>query len=332
MQKNISSLIDRLSVPVLAAPMFLASNLKTVIAACRSGVVGSYPALNQRTTGGLDEWLDQAEAGIAEGPLPGVERLGPLSINLVVHKSNARLKDDLDVVIRHKVPVVVTSLGAIPEVVQAIQSYGGVVLHDVISVKYAEKAILAGVDGIIAVCSGAGGHGGTLNPFAFLHELRELSDKAVILSGALSTGRQVAAAIVAGADMVSIGTRFIAVEEATVSEGYKQMIVDSAAGDIVYTNKVSGVNANFLKQSILSAGLDLNALETPGGVDFGGGDSDTGVATGEAKPWRDIWSAGQGVGAIKTIPRMAELIATMRDEFHQALEQAAERRSSKGSI
>jgi nitronate monooxygenase len=237
----------------------------------------------------------------------------------VVHKSNERLKTDLEVIVRHKVPVVVTSLGAVTEVIQAIQSYGGVVFHDAISIKYAEKAIAAGVNGVIAVATGAGGHGGLLNPFPFVHELRQLSDKAVILAGSISTGRQVAAAIVAGADLVSVGTRFIAVQEASVSDAYKQMIVASVADDIIYTPKFSGINANFMKQSILNAGIDLQTQEAPRGVDYGG-DPKTSV-------WRDIWSAGQGVGAITSIPTMADLVAIMRDEFYQVIKETAKRYS-----
>lgn len=326
MSNRAQSLINALSLPVIAAPMFLASGKESLVAACRSGIIGCYPALNQRSTEGLDQWLYDVEAAIAEGPVPGVDAVGPLSINLVVHKSNARLRADLDVIVKHRVPVVITSLGAIPDVIQAIQSYGGIVFHDVISVRHAEKALAGGVDGIIAVCSGAGGHGGTINPFPFVQELKALTDKPIILAGAISNGRQVAAAVVAGADLVSMGTRFLAVSESPVGQGYKDMVVSSKAADIVYTPRLSGIHANFLKPSIEKAGVDLAQLAAPENIQFGGENrTDVRAETGAAKVYVDIWSAGQGVGAISSIPDIAELVGTMRADFHLALEQASAR-------
>lgn len=326
MPNRAQSLINALSLPVIAAPMFLASSKQSVVAACRSGIIGSYPALNQRTTEDLDQWLHEVEAAIAEGPVQGVAAVGPLSVNLVVHKSNARLQTDLDVIVKHRVPVVITSLGAIPEVIQTIQSYGGVVFHDVISVRHAEKALAGGVDGIIAVCSGAGGHGGTINPFPFIQELKAITEKPIILAGAISTGRQVAAAIVAGADLVSMGTRFIAVSESPVDQGYKDMVVGCKAADIVYTPRLSGIHANFLKPSIERAGVDLTQLAAPENIQFGGENrTDDRAETGAAKVYVDIWSAGQGVGAIDSVPDIAELVSTMRADFRLALEQASAR-------
>jgi nitronate monooxygenase len=237
-------------------------------------------------------------------------------VNLIVHKTNRRLDADLKVTVEHRVPIVITSLGAAKEVVGAVQGYGGLVFHDVISIRQAEKALAAGVDGIIAVCAGAGGHGGTMNPFALLHELRQITDKTLILAGVISTGQQVAAAIVAGADLVSVGTRFIATRESQASSGYKKMITDSSAADIVYTPKISGVNANFLAKSISNAGLDLTTLQHEGPIDMG-------VELGpESKAWRDIWSAGQGVGAIKDVPAAADLVRRMRMEYAGALDRA----------
>lgn len=311
-----SDMIKRLSLPVIAAPMFLVSGPEIVIAACRAGVVGAFPTLNQRTTEGYVHWLEQVEEGLALGPEAGVKQLGPHAVNLIVHKTNPRLEPDLKVTVDHRVPIVITSLGAAKEVVGAVHSYGGLVFHDVISIRQAEKALAAGVDGIIGVCAGAGGHAGTMNPFALLYELRRLTDKTLILAGVISTGEQVAAAIVAGADLVSVGTRFIATRESMASTAYKEMITRSNAADIVYTPKISGVNANFISQSIIDAGLDLATLQHEGPIDMG-------VELGpESKAWRDIWSAGQGVGAIRDIPPTTELVRRMRTEYAGALDRA----------
>jgi len=296
--------------------MFLASGPDLVIAACRGGVIGAFPALNQRSTQGYEAWLHQIEAGIAAGPEAGVAQCGPYAVNLAVHKSNQRLHADLEVTVRHKVPIVITSLGAVQEVTDAIHSYGGKVFHDVVNLRQAEKMVAAGVDGIIAVCAGAGGHAGTLNPFAFLNELRQLTDKTLILAGAISTGAQVAAAIAAGADLVSIGTRFIGTTDSPVVAGYKQMLIDSAAADIVYTPKLSGVNANFLSKSLQQHGIDLSTYGHGGGMDL---QEELGGGTG-IKPWRDLWSAGQGVGAIRDIPSMSELLRGMKSEYAAAVE------------
>ena len=311
-----SEMIKHLSLPLIAAPMFLVSGPELVIAACRAGVVGAFPALNQRTTESYVQWLEQIEAALALGPEAGVKQLGPHAVNLIVHKTNLRLEADLKVTVEHRVPIVITSLGAAKEVVGAVHEYGGLVFHDVISIRQAEKALAAGVDGIIAVCAGAGGHAGTLSPFALLYELRQLTDKTLILAGVISTGEQVAAAIVAGADMVSVGTRFIATRESLASMAYKEMITRSSAADIIYTPKISGVNANFIGQSIVDAGLDLATLQHEGPIDMGA------ELSVDSKAWRDIWSAGQGVGAIRDIPATAELLRRMRVEYAGALDRA----------
>ena len=311
-----SEMIKHLSLPVIAAPMFLVSGPEIVIAACRSGVVGAFPTLNQRTTEGYVQWLEQVEEGLALGPESGVKQLGPHAVNLIVHKTNPRLEPDLKVTVDHRVPIVITSLGAAKEVVGAVHSYGGLVFHDVVSIRQAEKALAAGVDGIIGVCAGAGGHAGTMNPFALLYELRRLTDKTVILAGVVSTGQQLASAIVAGADLVSVGTRFIATRESLASMAYKEMITRSSAADIIYTPKISGVNANFIGQSIVDAGLDLATMQHEGPIDMGA------ELSVDSKAWRDIWSAGQGVGAIRDIPATAELVRRMRTEYAGALDRA----------
>lgn len=308
-----SDRIASLSLPVIAAPMFLASSVSSVVAAARSGIVGAIPALNSRTTEGFEKVLSEIDAGNAQGPFPGVKAVGPYAVNLVVHKSNTRLEADLEAIVRARVPVVITSLGAVRNVVDKIHGYGGVVFHDVISTYHAQKALDAGVDGIIAVCAGAGGHAGTLNPFAFLHELRTMTDRTLILAGSISTGRQVAAALLAGADMVSVGTRFIATRESPVPDAYKAMILESDASDIVYTPKISGVNANFLEKSIAAAGISLETFEGHSALDMA-----SELSSGKA--WRDIWSAGHGVGAITDIPSIEELVRRMRTEYAQAVD------------
>jgi nitronate monooxygenase len=307
------SLSGRLSLPLIAAPMFLASGPELVIAACRSGILGAFPALNQRSSDGYRQWLEQIEAALAPGPLADVAQNGPHAVNLVVHKTNQRLAADLQITVDRRVPLVITSLGAAREVVQAVHAYGGLVFHDVISVRHGEKALAADVDGIIAVCGGAGGHGGTLNPFAFLHELRQLTDKTLILAGALSTGRQIAAAQVAGADLVSMGTRFIGTQESPAAEAYKQLLLRTSAADIVYTPKITGVNASFIASSLRDNGIDLQTTGAHGAVDMA---EELGS---HSKAWRDIWSAGHGVGAVRDLPPAAELIRRMRREYSQAL-------------
>lgn len=314
---------DRLSLPVIAAPMFLASNPRLVIECCKAGVVGAFPALNQRTSEGFDAWLEEITVALADYERETGNQPAPFGVNLIVHPSNPRLKDDVALCVKHEVPLVMTSLGAATEIVDAVHSYGGLVFHDVVNAKHARKAASAGVDGLIAVSAGAGGHGGSLNPFALVNEIRQFFDKTVILGGSVSTGGNVAAAQMMGADLAYVGTRFLATKECGVEDDYKQMLVDTTATDIVFTPAVSGVPANFLAPSLMKAGIDPKTAETPE-VDLGlelagehGGD--------EAKPWVDIWSAGQGVGSIKDLPAAAELVARMKSEYAAANQAQAER-------
>jgi len=299
----------RLAVPAIAAPMFLVSGPDLVVEACRSGVLGSFPALNQRTTQGFEDWLVEIE-----GRLDGVNQTdgggpAPYGVNLIVHKSNPRVQADLEICVKHKVPLVITSLGAVKELVEAVHSYGGLVFHDVINTRHARKAAEAGVDGIICVCAGAGGHGGLLSPFAIVPEVRSFFDGTIILSGALSTGAQVAAARALGADLAYLGTRFIATRESLAPEAYKQMILGANAGDIVYTPNVSGVNANFLRPSMLANGLDPDA--PPGNHVMNMSD--------EARAWKTVWSAGQGVGSIHDVPGAAELCERLKREYRETV-------------
>ncbi|MFH3480997.1 NAD(P)H-dependent flavin oxidoreductase [Xanthobacter variabilis] len=300
----------RLAVPAIAAPMFLVSGPDLVAETCRGGILGTFPALNARSTELYGAWVDDiaqrnARAGAA----------APFGVNLIVHKTNARLQADLAVTVEKKVPLVITSLGAVREVVEAVHSYGGLVFHDVISRRHAEKAMEAGVDGIIAVCAGAGGHAGTLSPFALIGEIRRFFAGTLVLSGAISTGAHIAAAQVMGADLAYLGTRFIATKESLAPQEFKEMMLSSAAEDVLYTDAVSGVNANFLKPSLIRAGLDPANLKKHGGLDM----------ANEAKAWRDVWSAGHGVGAIADIPAAAELCARLTREYDDALATAAAR-------
>lgn len=303
-----------MSLPLIASPMFLVSGPDLVIAACRSGVVGAFPALNRRSTAEYEQWLEQIAAGIAAGPVSGVDEAAPFAVNLIVHRSNPRLNADLEVTVKHKVPVVITSLGAVQDVVQAVQSYGGIVLHDVTSARHGEKALKAGVDGLIAVTAGAGGHGGTLNPFALVGELRRLTDKLIALGGSISTGGHIAGALAAGADIACAGTRFIATKESLASPEYKNMLLQVGADDIVYTPKISGINANFIARSIKDNGLDLATMQEHGAVDMETELNQT------SRAWKDIWSAGHGVGLIEDIPGVAELCARLRQEYLAAID------------
>lgn len=310
-----ASLEGRLAVPAIAAPMFLVSGPDLVAETCRGGILGTFPALNARSTELYGEWVDDiahrtAQAGAA-----------PFGVNLIVHKTNARLQADLAVTVEKKVPLVITSLGAVREVVEAVHSYGGLVFHDVISRRHAEKAMEAGVDGIIAVCAGAGGHAGTLSPFALIGEIRRFFQGTLVLSGAISTGAHIAAAQVMGADLAYLGTRFIATKESLAPPEFKEMMLGAAAEDILYTDAVSGVNANFLKPSLIRAGLDPADLKKHGGLDM----------ANEAKAWRDVWSTGHGVGAITDIPAAAELCARLAREYEEALDAAATRAAARRS-
>ncbi len=298
----------RLRLPVVAAPLFLVSGPELVTAACRSGVLGTFPALNARTVEDLDAWLAAIADDLAAAP-----DAAPFGVNLVVHRSNRRLERDLERVVRYRVPVVITSLGAVPDLVGEIHRYGGLVFHDVATPRHVEKAAEAGVDAVILVCGGAGGHAGTLNPFAFLAEARRRFPGPLILAGALSTGRDVLAARDTGAALSYTGTRFIATREARAPEAYKRMLVEAAATDIVYTDRISGIPGSFLRQSLRRAGLDPERLhERPRG------DIAAELERGEIRAWRDVWSAGQGVAAIADVPTVAELVARLEREYREA--------------
>ncbi|MDH0895823.1 MULTISPECIES: nitronate monooxygenase family protein [unclassified Pseudomonas] len=306
---SLPALFDqRLRLPVVAAPMFLVSTPQLVLACCNGGVVGSFPALNQRETSGFKAWLEEIEAGLKPDA-------APYAVNLIVHGSNPRLQADLAVCVEHKVPVVITSLGAVKEVVDAVHSYGGLVFHDVTTRRHAEKAAEAGVDGLIAVAAGAGGHAGTWSPFALIAEIRQFFDKTLLLSGCLNHGHEILAAQLLGADLAYMGTRFIATRESNADGDYKQMILDARAADIVHTPAVSGVPASFMRQSLEKAGYDLKRLQDKGDVDYG---EKLKPISDEAKAWKTVWSAGQGVGGIADLPTVAELIARLDDEYRAA--------------
>lgn len=296
----------KLDFPVIAAPMFLVSSPDLVCACCLNGIGGTFPALNQRTTDGYIEWLNEIKER-----LDGKSH-APFGVNLIVHKTNPRLEADLKVTVEHKVPFVITSLGAVSDVVDAVHSYGGLVFHDVTNMRHAEKAIQAGVDGLILVSAGAGGHAGTLHPFAFIKEIKNTFDTCVIQSGAISTGEQVLAARAAGADLAYIGTRFIATKESMADQEYKDMVVTARAEDIVYTPKVSGIPANFIRQSLEDNGITLDNIDNPA-IDLGKELID------EAKAWKTIWSAGHGAGNITDIPTTSALCNTLKKEYQDQL-------------
>jgi nitronate monooxygenase len=302
---------EGLAIPAVAAPMFLVSGPDLVIEACRHGVIGTFPALNQRTSEGYEDWLLEIQRRRDEARVQNGRPLAQYGVNLIVHKTNARLERDLEITLRHRVPLVITSLGAAREVVDAVHSYGGLVFHDVIHLHHARKAADAGVDGIVAVAAGAGGHAGTLSPFAFLAEIRAFFDKTVVLSGAITNGSQIAAARLMGADLAYLGTRFISTRESLAPDGFKEMIRNASAKDIVYTDAISGVHANFLRASIVAAGGDPQNLPAHSGLSV--------TAEGEAKAWKNIWSAGHGVGDIHDIPTTAELCSRLVREYREAV-------------
>ncbi|MFL6648438.1 MAG: NAD(P)H-dependent flavin oxidoreductase [Sulfurifustaceae bacterium] len=306
------SLQDRLSIPVIGSPMFIVSNPDLVIAQCTSGIVGSFPALNARPKELLDEWLARISYALARHAAAHPEsRVAPFAVNQIIHQSNDRLDHDLDLCVKHRVPIIITSLRAPGDFIKRFHEYGGLVFHDVTNVRHAEKALEAGVDGLILVCAGAGGHAGTFSPFALVGEVRRFYDGPIALSGAITTGRGILGAQVLGADLAYIGTRFIASHEANADPRYKQMIVDSSAKDIVYTPFFSGVHGNYLKPSIAAAGLDPDNLAATD-------KSSMNFSSGRTKAWRDIWGAGQGVGNIHDILSAAEIIERLRREYRAA--------------
>lgn len=305
----------RLALPVVGAPLFIISNPDLVIAQCKAGVVGSFPALNARPAEKLDEWLSQIKSELAEYDAANPDKpSAPFAVNQIVHNSNDRLMHDVEACVKHEVPIVITSLGARPEVFDAIHSYGGICLHDVINNRFAHKAIEKGADGLICVAAGAGGHAGTLSPMAFIQEVREWFDGPILLSGAIGTGRGVLAAQAMGADLAYLGSAFIATNEANADAAYKQAIVDGSASDIVYSNLFTGVHGNYLRGSIEAAGLDPDNLpeSDPSKMSFGSGGSS------KSKAWRDIWGSGQGINAIREVKPASELVARLTREYNEA--------------
>lgn len=306
---SLPALLDqRLRLPVVAAPMFLVSTPPLVLACCNNGVVGSFPALNQRDSSGFKAWLEEIAAGLNADA-------APYAVNLIVHGSNPRLQADLAICVEHQVPLVITSLGAVKEVVDAVHSYGGLVFHDVTTRRHAEKAAEAGVDGLIAVAAGAGGHAGTWSPFALLAEIRQFFDKTLLLAGCLNNGHEILAAQLLGADLAYLGSRFIATRESNADLAYKQMILNAQASDIVHTPAVSGVPASFMRQSLEQAGYDLKRLQDKGDINYG---EKLKPMDEEAKAWKTVWSAGQGVGGIRDLPGVSELIARLDAEYRRA--------------
>jgi len=312
---------DRLKLPVVAAPMFLVSGPELVIETCKSGVVGTFPALNQRSSDGFEDWVVTIKQQLAEFEAETGQKAAPFGVNLIAHRSNPRLEADLDICVKHEVPLIITSLGAVPSLIDKVHGYGGLVFHDVINLKFAKKAADAGADGLICVSAGAGGHAGEMSPFALVSEIRQFYDKTILLAGCLSSGRDVATAQMMGADLAYIGTRFIATKEAMAETDYKDMVVESRAEDIVYTSKISGVYANFLRPSLDRAGVDLNATPQKKEIDFG---SELTMDEKKKGAWKDIWSAGQGVGSIDDIPHVKDLIHNMKKEYVQAVTQQAD--------
>lgn len=307
------AVLQNLTLPVVASPMFIVSYPELVLAQCKAGIVGSFPALNARPAELLDEWLTQMGEALAahRAANPGAA-IGPIAVNQIVHQSNARLEHDVRVCVEHKVPIFITSLRApAKEIIDAVHSYGGIVLHDVINLRHAQKALEAGVDGLILVAAGAGGHAGTTSPFALVGEVRRMFDGPIVLSGSIANGGSVLAAQAMGADLAYMGTRFIATQEAHAVDAYKHAIVNASASDIVYTNLFTGVHGNYIRESIVNAGLDPDALPESDKTKMNFGSD-------KAKAWKDIWGAGQGVGLMDDVPSVAELVARLKREYDDA--------------
>jgi nitronate monooxygenase len=313
---------NNLSIPVIGSPLFLVSGPELVIAQCKAGIIGSFPALNARPQHVLGEWITRIKAELAEYQEQNPDKkVAPFAVNQICHGSNDRLMDDMATCVEHQVPIIITSLRPPAELVEAAHSYGGLVYHDVINVRHAKKAAEQGVDGLILVCAGAGGHAGALSPFALLREIKEWFDGTIILSGSIGDGYSVASSLALGADFAYMGTRFIATKEANAAQGYKQMLIESAADDIVYSNLFTGVSGNYLKPSIKNAGLDPDNLPEAdkSSMNFGsGGNTD-------AKAWKDIWGSGQGIGLIKDDPSVEELVERISQEFEQAKKELLEK-------
>jgi len=305
----------RLSVPVVGAPLFIVSGPELVIAQCKAGIVGSFPALNARPAPVLGEWLKRIKGELAEYEAKTGKKAAPFAVNQIAHSSNDRLEHDVDVCAEHEVPITITSLRAPKFVVDKVHAYGGLIWHDVINIRHAKKAADEGVDGLILVCAGAGGHAGTLSPFALVPEVKQFFKGTVLLSGSIASGSSVLAAQALGADLAYLGTRFVASAEGNAPDGYKQSIIDATAGDIVYSNLFTGVHGNYLAPSIAAAGLDPNNLPESDKtkMNFGSGGNTS------AKAWRDIWGAGQGVGQISSAPSAAEIVDQLRREYEAAM-------------
>jgi nitronate monooxygenase len=320
---TLPALLEGLALPVVAAPMFISSGPELVIAQCTAGVVGSFPALNARPASALREWLQRITAALAEHEAAHPELLtAPFAVNQIVHRSNDRLDEDVQACVDHRVPIIITSLGARPDINAAIHSYGGMVFHDVINNEFARKAIDKGADGLIAVAAGAGGHAGTVSPFALVQEIRTWFDGPLLLSGAIGHGRSILAAQAAGADLAYVGSAFLATQEADASSAYKEMITASTSADIVYTNLFTGVHGNYLRGSISAAGLDPDnlPLSEPSAMNFGSGGNIN------AKAWKDIWGAGQGIATISATLPTAQLVARLRREYDTAMDELLARR------
>jgi nitronate monooxygenase len=309
------TVLQNLSLPVIASPMFIASGPALVAAQCKAGIVGSFPALNARPAEQLDVWLTELQRELAEYQEANPDkRVGPIAVNQIVHQSNDRLAHDVEVCVKHQVPIIISSLRAPPqEMLDAVHAYGGIVMHDVVSIRHAEKALEAGVDGLILVAAGAGGHAGALSPFALVGEVRKFFDGPIALSGSIATGDAILAAQAMGADFAYIGSRWLATKESNVSDAYRDAIVESAASDVVYTNLFTGVHGNYLKKSIVAAGLDPDNLPVSD-------KSKMSFGSGSAKAWRDIWGAGQGVGLMDDVPTVAEMVERLKQQYQAARE------------
>ena len=308
---------DNLAIPVIGAPLFLVSGPELVIAQCKAGIVGSFPALNARPQHVLEEWLIRIKEELAQEKVENPDLpIAPYAVNQICHGSNDRLMGDMEICVKHEAPIIITSLRPPEEIVTAAHSYGGLVYHDVISVRHAKKAAEQGVDGLILVCAGAGGHAGTLSPFALVREVREFFDGTIILSGSISSGSAVASTLALGADLAYMGTRFIATEEANAERGYKDMLIESVADDIIYSSLFTGVHGNYLKGSVVNAGLDPNNLPEAdkASMNFGSG------GNMDVKAWKDIWGSGQGIGSIKDSPTVQTLVDQLTSEFKDAVE------------
>ena len=308
--------INNLSIPAIAAPLFLISGPKLVIECCKNGVVGTFPALNHRTTEGFEQWVIEIKEALASFEKETGKKAAPFGVNLIVHPTNPRVQPDLEICMKHQVPLIITSLGAVSDLVDAVHSYGGLVYHDIIKRRHAEKAAEAGVDGLILVAAGAGGHAGILNPIALVNEIKQFFHKTILLSGCISNGNDVASALQMGADLAYMGTRFINTTESLADEAYQEMIINSKAEDIVYTAAVSGVNASFLRPSLEAMGITEDLWSKSKKIDFG---SELDAAKAEAKAWKTIWSAGQGVTSIQDVQPTKELIDQLIKEFKGAL-------------